>query len=92
MSDGIDGINHADEAKFLLECATGAAGRTDDIAVNAAAAQVHATLALVEQQRIANLIALAKLDPSWRIGGSRRAWLEEAAGPLGIDFPPQPHA
>ena len=31
-----------------------------------AAAQVHATLALAEQQRIANLIALERLHRGWR--------------------------
>lgn len=43
-------IDHATEAKELLE-----AGRDFDIRK----AQVHATLALAEQQRLANLIALA---------------------------------
>ena len=50
-------IDHAAEAKRLLP------KRGEGMMPNhIAAAQVHATLALVEQQRIANLIALARIE------------------------------
>ena len=56
MSERID---HAAEARFQLE---GAQDLEAPFCWGAfAAAQVHATLALVEQQRIANLVSLAKL-------------------------------
>ena len=52
MSERID---HAAKARYWLP------QKGDGITPNhVAVAQVHATLALVEQQRIANLIALAK--------------------------------
>ena len=56
MSDRID---HAAEAVALLNLAAAAQHQGDPRHL-IAAAQVHASLALVEQQRIANLIALAK--------------------------------
>ena len=57
MSERID---HAAEARIQLE---GAQDLEAPFCWGAfAAAQVHATLALVEQQRIANLIALAGVD------------------------------
>lgn len=49
-------MNHAQEALRVISTLTG--GDTLDQAY--AYAQVHATLALVEQQRIANLIALSQ--------------------------------
>ena len=49
-------IDHVDEAIGYREAA--AAVPTSDAALLLAAGQIHATLALVEQQRIANLIAL----------------------------------
>lgn len=55
-------IDHAYEARDCLDKAEEVA-HTDEFAVadlNVKAAQVHATLALVEQQRIVNLIALAE--------------------------------
>lgn len=58
MSDRID---HAAEARKILD---GPARRWPDSAdsqVEIASAQVHATLALVEQQRIANVLAAAHL-------------------------------
>ena len=54
MSERVD---HAAEAKFCLERAT-PHFTPDDATLMVANAQVHATLALVEQQCIANLIAL----------------------------------
>lgn len=58
--DNGEPLEHRTEARFLLECALGRHGRSDAPAENIAAAQVHATLALAEQQRIANLIALGQ--------------------------------
>ena len=57
MSDRID---HAAEAVGLLNFAVTAQHRGDPRHV-IAAAHVHATLAVAEQARIANLVALAKL-------------------------------
>ncbi len=62
MSDNID---HAAEARSLLADNPGAPERGPEWgAVLALAASAHATLALVEQQRIANLIALANCHPA----------------------------
>lgn len=55
-----DRIDHAAEAVALLNLAVMAQHQGDPRHL-IAAAQVHATLALVKQQRIANLISLAKL-------------------------------
>ena len=49
-----DRIDHATEARRLISAVP-----ARDTYARTAYAQVHATLALVEQQRIANLIALA---------------------------------
>lgn len=57
MSDRID---HAAEAVALLNLAAAAQHQGDPRHL-IAAAQVHASLALVEQQRIANLVDLAKI-------------------------------
>ena len=57
MSDRID---HAAEAVALLNLAAATQHQGDPRHL-IAASQVHATLALVEQQRIANLAALASL-------------------------------
>lgn len=54
-----DRIDHAAEAVGLLNLAATTQHQGDPRHL-IAAAQVHASLALVEQQRIANLIALAK--------------------------------
>lgn len=70
------GINHALEAKRLLP------GWHDAMMPNhIAAAQVHATLALVEQQRIANLIALHAHEVAYDIGEWSRIYHETADGP-----------
>jgi len=53
--------DHAAKAKRILEAGL-EAGRQYHPAVEYAHAQVHATLALVEQQRIANLIAVAQME------------------------------
>ena len=71
MSDRID---HAAEALRALE----GAGDGRNFATDAsAAAQVHATLALVEQQRIANLIAL------WSMPNESKPGFIHAAGLTG---------
>lgn len=51
--------NHKDEAEELLAGASPSSVDPDFAHWYLARAQVHATLALAEQQRIANLIALA---------------------------------
>ena len=60
-------IDHAAEARKRIVCGEERMEREGDTDVTntvaALHAQVHATLALVEQQRIANLIALAAMDP-----------------------------
>jgi hypothetical protein len=61
-------MNHAAEARAVLALAnrdvsSNVAFQTGELKADMiAVAQVHATLALVEQQRIANLIALAGLS------------------------------
>lgn len=55
-------INHAAEAERALFVLDGVHGSDLSLDEFIAASQVHATLALVEQQRIANLIALWKDD------------------------------
>lgn len=56
-------MNHAQEARWRLDEAisAGNTGHLDRGELCAAIAQAHATLELAEQQRIANLIALARL-------------------------------
>lgn len=54
-------IDRAQIAQNNLDWVAGRESTSGAAAVTVAAAQVHATLALVEQQRIANLIALANL-------------------------------
>ena len=54
-------IDHAAAAVWMLKDAQ-AAQDLSIIGIISQGAQVHATLALVEQQRIANLIALGALD------------------------------
>ncbi len=55
-----ESIDHAAEARRMISFAKSEAGAT----IGATIAQAHATLALVEQQRIANLIALATFTAS----------------------------
>lgn len=63
MMSGNERVDHAAEARDLL-LTEARGGTTTEMAllvmVATQAAQVHATLALVEQQRIANLIALSR--------------------------------
>lgn len=57
-------IDHAAEARKTLDWLSraGEGAAHDHGPLNVAAAQVHAVLALVEQMRIANLVALATAD------------------------------
>lgn len=85
-------IDHADEALRLTDLSQHP--NTGDPAVGAlyiGAAQVHATLALVEQQRIANLISLSAWQelgpndgkiriPSYTPDGTLRDDIREALG------------
>lgn len=67
-------IDHATTAKAIL-----ANTKPEEFGTTAnwlAAAQVHATLALVEQQRIANLVTLASGNPSTIQRSASRALLE----------------
>lgn len=68
-------INHVAEAKSLLP-RRGEGGVPSHIA----AAQVHATLALVEQQRIANELALLVARREGQIGYDQLAPLRERIG------------
>jgi hypothetical protein len=76
MSERID---HAAKAQYWLPT------KGDGIMPNhVAVAQVHATLALVEQQRIANLIALATPQPGIGTGGevSLPSWIPATDGKI----------
>lgn len=83
-------MNHAQEAEKHIKWAhewQEDEGATDATAIaTPLLAQVHATLALAEQQRIANLIALAEL------ADRRFSNYAGLAGPLGTIFnhPPEP--
>lgn len=55
-------IDHAAKAMEWLTPAEGTGLTWTETSGMAAIAQAHATLALVEQQRIANLIALARVE------------------------------
>lgn len=74
MSDRID---HAAEARNYIACWEEKAGQHPEL--DMALLQAHATLALVEQQRIANIIAIANNvseDPDVTVtDGERAAWL-----------------
>lgn len=92
-----DRINHAAEARRVLgegertvakirkRRAMGDVAAADDYGKKAAGcwaqAQVHATLALVEQQRIANLIALSEhQNPPLHLPGALRDDVREGLG------------
>lgn len=64
MSEWIDHAAIADSRLAAALPWLSSAGRSDlGQVANILAAQAHATLALAEQQRIANIIALAAMDP-----------------------------
>lgn len=73
MSERID---HATEAVRTLAQIVGVDERTNQITL-ALDAQVHATLALVEQQRIANLLTIAQF--SHELGDGQRMFTAESA-------------
>ncbi|UOQ60354.1 hypothetical protein MUN76_15190 [Leucobacter rhizosphaerae] len=86
-------IDHAEQARTLLEPLDSRYSDFDRVQF-VAEAHVHATLAMVEQQRIANIIALYHHDPEKQTGGSasdfaNEAWDHLADGPirqaLGLD-------
>lgn len=54
-------IDHASEAVTLIRRVSGTRMTDGEATVSLMGAQAHATLALVEQQRIANLVSLAGL-------------------------------
>ena len=87
MSDRID---HAAVARKYITAALGAV-TADPAGIVALLAQAEATLALVEQQRIANLIALglAREGNGWRTAGPE--WMRvrpDIAAALGIEVQP----
>jgi hypothetical protein len=61
-------IDHVAVARELIADTAFEVNSDDEMALDVPVAQVHATLALVEQQRIANLIALL-------LGGDYTAWV-----------------
>ena len=71
MSERID---HAAQSEGIVECAVSRFGEKmiteSNLVAKMAVAQVHATLALAEQQRIANLIALINTDQGGCLGTS----------------------
>lgn len=86
MSDRID---HAAEAVALLNLAAATQHQGDPRHL-IAASQVHATLALVEQHRVANQIALSSLtyeieDAHDAIGQRALRGLPDIAAALGIE-------
>ena len=79
-----DRVDHAAEALALLRRVSGSRMSDGEASVSVSAAQVLATLALVEQQRIATLVSIAALD--WRRGPSAAqhasSWLVDEVGDL----------
>lgn len=74
MSERID---HAAESALCINYAR-ATESPAEAHLSMIHAQVHATLALVEQQRIANLIALFHHDPELKTGGAASEFAGEA--------------
>lgn len=74
-------IDHAAEAEKHREYAESPGPGDPTLATNwLLSAQVHATLALVEQQRIANLIALGAAGESTTLKWKPRADIREGLG------------
>ena len=92
-------INHKDEATFTLEQVEPLAHGSPD-SMRLALAQARATLAVAEQQRIANLIAIWQaLETSsllaesvdgalFNFVGGGRVWKPEIALALGLEVTP----
>ena len=68
-------IDHTAAALAALDAAYGSVSATNIAAIEVTAAKVHATLAQVEQQRIANLLALSLIAGNEQVG----EYLAEAA-------------
>ena len=82
-------IDHAARANNVLRSVASASMASAEATVSVIAAQTHATLALVEQQRIANLIALAQgTDGSFSTTTRDLAYLSIVGG--GPDAMPHP--
>jgi len=80
-------IDHAAEARKLLEVEASGGTTTDKALLLMGAmqaAQVHATLALVEQQRIANMIAYCSVDDVIGGGPGSAGALEDIEKGLGL--------
>lgn len=77
-------IDHAEIARNNMDWVGSRDLTPDAAAVTLAAAQVHATLALVEQQRIANRLKVAELDLTEEIGYRR-------TGGVALDFRIRPY-
>jgi hypothetical protein len=76
MSDLSKPLSHVDAAKSLIRTA---GNRTPDVAaVLVATAQVHATLALAEQQSIANLTAYVAVLEAQYASAAKHGGFDEA--------------
>ncbi|WP_323986248.1 hypothetical protein [Microbacterium plantarum] len=73
-------MDHAAEARRALRAAAEDPADIEGTDPWLLAAQVHATLALVEQQRIANLIALGAAGESTPLRWTPRAEIREGLG------------
>lgn len=73
-------VNHAAEALALTRVAA-------PTYVTMACAQVHATLALAEQQRLANIIALASQIPDYSASKRFKAKMREVGVALDLRDP-----
>lgn len=67
-------IDHAKQSRAVLNALIGAHLPSSEVAPLVAIAQVHPTLALVEQQRIANLLALHRHEVKHDIGAWSRLY------------------
>lgn len=79
-------IDHAAKAMELRTLAAKPNTSNSSAANLIAAAQVHATLALVEQQRLANIIALHRHEVEYDIGGDRSYLYKPATEDLRDDI------
>ena len=76
-----DRIDHAAEALALLRRVSGSRMSDGEASVSVSAAQAEANLALVEQARLANLIALATYTEGDEIPDLLRAEAQAALAP-----------
>ena len=75
--------DHIEEAKETLACGVYQYNQDTDIMVVSAFAQAHATIALAEQARIANIIAFCSLHEDNILWGNERV-VEEIEKGLGL--------